>query len=332
MNMPTVAEEVVTAAGMPQEGIMQAARAMAPNTNMAQNTGMDTAAPVPATRAPQQPQMMADGGVVKMQTGGFPSTSMLAAAIARGTPREQLIEIFGIDAVREAESTILPSSAGLPLGSGSLTRREIRRMEDQGIFGNKSYRDIGGEGIGSVSADVGDFTATDTNYTGQGGTLPAELNHMQSMLASDPITRIQADRAGISVDEYISQMSPEARAQNLLRASGQGPEFDKAADLAAYGEFIGTPSMYRPEAGMPSQADLDLRAQEAPAPDVFPNDISSFDADAAYNAEQAQRQAEAARMMAINEIPTNTRGYNHNSDMKERSEYIYMYMYMYTNN
>jgi len=162
-NMPTVAEEVVTAAGMPQEGIMGAARAMAPNTNVAQNTGMDTAAAVPATRAPQ---MMADGGVVKMQTGGFPSASTIAAAIARGTPREELIDIFGIDAVREAEASILPSAAGLPLGSSSLTRREIRRMEDQGIFGNKSYRNIGGEGIGSVSADVGDFTATDTNYTG----------------------------------------------------------------------------------------------------------------------------------------------------------------------
>jgi hypothetical protein len=55
------------ASNMPQQGIMQAARAMAPNTNMAQNTGMDMAAPVPATRAPQ---MMADGGVVKMQQGG----------------------------------------------------------------------------------------------------------------------------------------------------------------------------------------------------------------------------------------------------------------------
>jgi hypothetical protein len=67
-NMPTVAEEVVTAAGMPQQGIMQAARAMAPNTNMAQNTGMDMAAPVPATRAPQ-PQMMSDGGIMRLNQG-----------------------------------------------------------------------------------------------------------------------------------------------------------------------------------------------------------------------------------------------------------------------
>ena len=66
-DMPTVAEEVVTAAGMPQQGIMGAARAMAPNTNVAQNTGMDMAAPVPATRAPQ---MMADGGVLRYAPGG----------------------------------------------------------------------------------------------------------------------------------------------------------------------------------------------------------------------------------------------------------------------
>ena len=67
MDMPTVAEEVVTAAGMPQQGIMGAARAMAPNTNVAQNTGMDMAASVPATRAPQ---MMADGGVLRYAPGG----------------------------------------------------------------------------------------------------------------------------------------------------------------------------------------------------------------------------------------------------------------------
>tara|TARA_B100000424_G_scaffold270319_1_gene269331 strand:- start:5244 stop:7523 length:2280 start_codon:yes stop_codon:yes gene_type:complete len=173
-DMPTVAEEVVTAAGMPQEGIMGAARAMAPNTNMAQNTGMDTATPIPATRAPQ-PQMMADGGIVKMQTGGiteYPSInplignvdlSQIAAMLQSGADKEALVANYGADAVREAESMLLPfmkkSIGQIPLGSGSLTRREIRRMEDQGIFGNKSYRDIGGEGIGSVSADVEDFAA-----------------------------------------------------------------------------------------------------------------------------------------------------------------------------
>lgn len=62
-GMKTVAEEAVTAAGMPQQGIMQMSRAMAPNTNVAQNTGMDTAMPVQPTQAPQPVQRMQEGGL-----------------------------------------------------------------------------------------------------------------------------------------------------------------------------------------------------------------------------------------------------------------------------
>ena len=63
-DMKTVAEETITAAGVPQGGIMQMSRAMNPNSSIAQNTGMD--------QAPQmQPTRMADGGVVEMQTGGL---------------------------------------------------------------------------------------------------------------------------------------------------------------------------------------------------------------------------------------------------------------------
>jgi hypothetical protein len=63
-DMKTVAEETITAAGVPQGGIMQMAQAMNPNSSIAQNTGMD--------QAPQmQPTRMADGGVVEMQTGGL---------------------------------------------------------------------------------------------------------------------------------------------------------------------------------------------------------------------------------------------------------------------
>jgi len=79
VDMPTVAEEVVTAAGMPQQGIMGAARAMAPNTNMAQNTGLAQAMPMQATRAPQQPQMMADGGVLRLNQGSALSLENLRA-------------------------------------------------------------------------------------------------------------------------------------------------------------------------------------------------------------------------------------------------------------
>ena len=124
-NMPTVAEEVVTAAGMPQEGIMGAARAMAPNTNVAQNTGMDMAAPVPATRAPQ-PQMMADGGTVRMQTGGFaarPGPMLGGTATAIAMLRENYPDVYeqykddpnalAYAAAQLAESATTPELTGL---------------------------------------------------------------------------------------------------------------------------------------------------------------------------------------------------------------------------
>jgi len=66
-DMPTVAEEVVMAAGMPQGGIADAARAMAPKSSIAQNTGMNEMMPRTATQAPQR---MASGGIVRMAKGG----------------------------------------------------------------------------------------------------------------------------------------------------------------------------------------------------------------------------------------------------------------------
>ena len=60
-NAPTVAEEVVMAAGMGD--MSQMAQAMAPKTSMTENTGI-------AAMMPRQPTRMATGGVVKMQTAG----------------------------------------------------------------------------------------------------------------------------------------------------------------------------------------------------------------------------------------------------------------------
>ena len=67
VNMPTVAEEVMTAAGAPQEGLTAIARNMAPNSSIAQNTGADMAVQREPTRMPQR---MAEGGIVSMANGG----------------------------------------------------------------------------------------------------------------------------------------------------------------------------------------------------------------------------------------------------------------------
>ena len=67
-NTPTVAQEAMTAVGVPQGGLPQMAKSMAPKSSIAQNTGMDKAMPVTPTQAPQ-PQMMADGGIMKLRRG-----------------------------------------------------------------------------------------------------------------------------------------------------------------------------------------------------------------------------------------------------------------------
>ena len=334
-DMKTVAEEAISAAGMPQEGIMQMSQAMNPNSSIAQNTGMDTAMPMEPTQAPQpeQPMMMADGG--KMLSELFEFNKDRGSRIGRkgggdainaylrneldpsSAEYRQIADLesrIGIDALRELSSQVVN-----PYGR-SPSRREMRErtfFADPSMSQEESMatrrRLSGGEGIGSVSTNVEDFVASapasvsfDTNYTGQGGTLPADLIPMQSVLATDPVTQLMAQRSNISVDDYISQMSPEARAQNLLRVSGQGSRFDKEADDAAYEEFSTTPSIYRPEVGMPTQEDLNLKAEEPSAPQVFPNDISVFEMDKIFNDEQDRRAAEAARMMNINKVPTDS--------------------------
>ena len=75
-NMPTVAEEVMTAAGAPQEGLTAIARNMAPNSSIAQNTGADMAVQREPTR---MPQMMAEGGIMRLNQGSALSLGDLRA-------------------------------------------------------------------------------------------------------------------------------------------------------------------------------------------------------------------------------------------------------------
>jgi hypothetical protein len=319
-DMKTVAEEVVTAAGAPQEGIMQMARSLNPNTNMAQDTGLAQAAPVTPTQAPQAqaPQMMSDGGIMRLQTGGYPDdlSKSVGSALSynrsnqgRGvnTLNANVIDAYlrgeldpsskayrdmvtfeqlnGRDKLREISSQIVNPFGRSPSYS---SRDEITpRMSQEDAIATRR-RLAGGAGIGSVSADVEDFAATPSYERGTGRATMIDGTFVEVM----PDGNVFDARTG------------EMVAGDLAQAAIAKLTPDLTADNAAFAEAQGMPSVYNPEATMPSQADLDLRAQEAPAPDVFPNDVSSFDTDAAYNAEQAQRRAEAARMMGINEIPT----------------------------
>jgi hypothetical protein len=67
-NEMTVAQEAVAASGVPQDGIAGMARAMAPKTDIAQNTGVMSQAPQAPPQAPPAPDQ---GGIMGMANGGY---------------------------------------------------------------------------------------------------------------------------------------------------------------------------------------------------------------------------------------------------------------------
>ena len=80
-DIQTVAEEVVTASGVPQGGLTAMAGALASGTNLAQDTGLAQATPMQATRAPQQPQMMSTGGITKLVDGVRPGVGFRSGTV-----------------------------------------------------------------------------------------------------------------------------------------------------------------------------------------------------------------------------------------------------------
>ena len=70
LMQPTVAQEAVSAAGVPQQGIAQVAQSLAPQTDMTQNTGVPNVQAAGLPGQPNQPQRMANGGILRLQAGG----------------------------------------------------------------------------------------------------------------------------------------------------------------------------------------------------------------------------------------------------------------------
>lgn len=79
LMQPTVAQEAVSAAGVPQQGIAQVAQSLAPKTDMTQNTGVPSVQASKLPGQPNQPQRMADGGIMRLAPGGSMSGGTLNA-------------------------------------------------------------------------------------------------------------------------------------------------------------------------------------------------------------------------------------------------------------
>jgi hypothetical protein len=280
-NESTVAEEMITGVGVPQEGLTTLASALTPNTALSQDTGTDQAMPMQATRAPQQPQMAADGGIMKLQDGGFPNRMDFAAQMmktvnprARGLyddvnalSRDTLISIYGIDAVREAESLLLPSMKNVmgevPLGRypSTFSRRELREMEAKGILGNKSYRDpsqstyLGGERVNQSTDKAPTIDYTDPQSLQEIN--PDSTTFIAPEAVSDP--RLNMDTAGglgsMSLDSSVPEIdldTPLSLRQIIDSGVGiRGADTDPAQQLA---EFLASRRSDLPGVNLPGES------------------------------------------------------------------------------
>jgi hypothetical protein len=86
----SVAQEAVSAAGVPQGGIADMARTLAPQTNVAQNTGAMSAPPQGMPSAPQGIAQMASGGVIRLVGGSKIDRLELNPKVIAGAARNNM--------------------------------------------------------------------------------------------------------------------------------------------------------------------------------------------------------------------------------------------------
>ena len=97
LMQPTVAQEAVSAAGVPQQGIAQVAQSMAPKTDMTQNTGVSNMQASKLPGQPNQPQRMAEGGIMRLAPGGQMSGGSLSAIASLKVTNPDIYEKYKDD-------------------------------------------------------------------------------------------------------------------------------------------------------------------------------------------------------------------------------------------
>ena len=333
-DMPTVAEEVMTAAGAPQGGITAIARNMAPNSSIAQNTGADMAVQREPTRMPQK---MAEGGVLrlnqgfKLSSGTSISDQLLPGRISTvlsggmGNANERMViaeqvlrGVYGPELQSQFTSNMLEGSYG----------DDLKNIAEQfNVLTNQEETSIN-----SVPTEIDDFAPTIDFNASDRGFEPTNIAPVAAVAET-----FQLPTANIDADQQISYQSGKepfrrfgANYYNaLMSAQGNEMKGDRDRIMATAGEIFpfyleeinkqfNTPSSSvvasEPELSM---ADLMAQAQieregfgagiaaEAPAESSLQNDL----ADALQFAVDADERTEMmARLEEIDTPPPSVLG------------------------
>ena len=250
-DMKTVAEEVVTAAGAPQEGIMQMARSLNPNTNMAQDTGLAQAAPVTPTQAPQPqaPQMMSGGGILRMARGGRFGTDILYNY-------KTFLQENNLNDTPYAQDMFARLKETMDNKYATEGPNNNPRIYDNAIGFERSP-----EGLGSVSSDVSDFMPNSGEFTRPESSLSPQILNELSVEPDAEFIRQTSPAEPMSIlDQLRSSVYSNNPLENALAGTG--------LDSNVIGTSVIDPIMNRIDEavsreGMPSQTAADIANEMA---------------------------------------------------------------------
>jgi hypothetical protein len=221
-GMQTVAEEAITAAGMPQEGIMGLAQGMAPRSAIAQDTGVNDMMQQDSVRAPQpeQPMMMAGGGIVRrMQDGGFSDRQQQGYLIFL----EQM-SLQDSPQSREMYTRMMERQAASP----PAPEFYMRGMDEAP------------QGIASISADVSSFLPGGPDDETRAMVGMPRADSRPTMMTAPPVLGAAPTADGIDFDASVFETAPASpfNEQSALEYGEMTPE--ELSILANGGDPIAT--------------------------------------------------------------------------------------------
>jgi len=221
-NTPTVAQEAVTAAGMPMGGVAQMAQAMAPKTSMAENTGI-------AAMMPKQPTRMATGGVVKMQEAGSVQEQIdKIMAEARANPNS-------------ITNTLQPAITELSLkGSyGKEAQRQVVQAAIAGELGPELQREVLSKALaGEYGDEVKEGAKRASGVLEQSGLRGFEPTSNQlAPVAATAETVVSPSRG---FEPTASQLAPVAATAETVVSPSRGfePTASQLAPIASMAETV----------------------------------------------------------------------------------------------
>jgi hypothetical protein len=242
----SVAQEAVAAAGVPQGGIADMARTLAPQTNVAQNTGAMSAPPQGMPSAPQGIAKMASGGVIKMAEAGTIDNSVRRVYLM-GTPFDVYLDgtierIVGNNRVPINQNGDIPNrlraiAIKQGLGYSPKTPEEATQLEriintESDVVMPEMGQPAAGSAQGLGSIPTGDSQYGGPDVYGNRGEDPYAPYYQEYLPTGQETTPISIPRTS-EVDSSGMDLVSMLRAQEDARTnadlgSGRTPRYDTA--------------------------------------------------------------------------------------------------------